>query len=92
MNIDPTPDKGDRVMAAPVSGRLEKENQGLLLTQSPKGDSVYAPQSSLNFLFFFFFYFFFSTFIYFWDRERQSMNRGGAERKGDTEFETGSRL
>ena len=27
-------------------------------------------------------------FIYFWDRERQSMNRGGAEREGDTESET----
>ena len=38
------------------------------------------------------FYFFFSTFIYFWDRERQSMNGGGAEREGDTESETGSRL
>ena len=42
--------------------------------------------------FFFFFNFFFSTFIYFWDRERQSMNGGGAEREGDTESETGSRL
>ena len=31
-------------------------------------------------------------FIYFWDRERQSMNGGGAEREGDTESETGSRL
>ena len=29
-------------------------------------------------------------FIYFWDRERQSMNGGGAEREGDTESETGS--
>ena len=38
------------------------------------------------------FCFFFSTFIYFWDRERQSMNGGGAEREGDTESETGSRL
>ena len=36
--------------------------------------------------------FFFSTFIYFWDRERQSTNGGGAEREGDTELETGSRL
>ena len=35
---------------------------------------------------------FFSTFIYFGDRERQSMNRGGAEREGDTESEAGSRL
>ena len=38
------------------------------------------------------FHFFFSTFIYFGDRERQSMNGGGAEREGDTESETGSRL
>ena len=30
--------------------------------------------------------------FYFWDRERQSMNGGGAEREGDTESETGSRL
>ena len=29
--------------------------------------------------------FFFSTFIYFWDRERQSMNRGGAERERETQ-------
>ena len=43
-------------------------------------------------LFVFFFFNFFSTFIYFWDRERQSMNGGGAEREGDTESETGSRL
>ena len=42
--------------------------------------------------FFFFFLIFFSTFIYFWDRERQSMNGGGAEREGDTESETGSKL
>ena len=39
-----------------------------------------------------FFLIFFSTFIYFWDRERQSMNGGGAEREGDTESETGSRF
>ena len=31
-------------------------------------------------------------FIYFWDRERQSMNGGGAEREGDTELEAGSGL
>ena len=31
-------------------------------------------------------------FIYFWDRERQSMNGGGSEREGDTESETGSTL
>ena len=34
----------------------------------------------------------FFLFIYFWDRVRQSMNGGGAEREGDTESETGSRL
>ena len=42
--------------------------------------------------FFFFFNVFFFFIIYFWDRERQSMNGGGAEREGDTESETGSRL
>ena len=31
-------------------------------------------------------------FIYFWDRERQSMNGGRVEREGDTESEAGSRL
>ena len=31
-------------------------------------------------------------FIYFWDRERQSMSRGGAEREGDTDSEVGSRM
>ena len=41
------------------------------------------PKDSQAFLFFF--KFFFSTFIYFWDRERQSMNGGGAEREGDTQ-------
>ena len=30
--------------------------------------------------------------IYFWDRERQSMNGGGSEKEGDTESETGSKL
>ena len=40
---------------------------------------------SVNFIFY--------LLIYFWgDRERQSMNGGGAEREGDTESETGSRL
>ena len=34
----------------------------------------------------------FLTFIYFWDRERQSTNGGGAEREGDTESEAGSKL
>ena len=41
---------------------------------------------------FIFFIYFFNVFIYFWDRERQSMNGGGAEREGDTESETDSRL
>ena len=31
-------------------------------------------------------------FIYFLDREIQSLKGGGAEREGDTESETGSRL
>ena len=31
-------------------------------------------------------------FIYFWETERQSMSRGGAEREGDAESEAGSRL
>ena len=35
---------------------------------------------------------FFLIFIYFWDRERQSMNGGGSEREGDTESETASRF
>ena len=30
-------------------------------------------------------------FIYFWERERQSVSRGGAETGGDTESEAGSR-
>ena len=38
------------------------------------------------------FFFFFNVSFYFWDRERQSLNGGGAEREGDTESETGSRL
>ena len=28
-------------------------------------------------------------FIYFWDREKQGMNGGGAEREGDPESEAG---
>ena len=51
----------------------------------------------LVYLFYFFFKFiyllkknFFN--VYFWDRERQSMNGGGSEREGVTESETGSRL
>ena len=45
------------------------------------------------FICFHIFFNFFSTFIYFFgDRERQGMNGGGAEREGDTESETGSRL
>ena len=40
----------------------------------------------------FFFNFFFNVYLFIWDRERQSMNGGGAEREGDTESEAGSRL
>ena len=49
-------------------------------------------QPAFLLLFFFCFLIFFQRFYLFWDRERQSMNRGGAEREGDTESETGSRL
>ena len=35
---------------------------------------------------------FFSVFIYFGNRERQSMSRGGAEREGDTKSKADSRL
>ena len=31
-------------------------------------------------------------FIYLWERQRQSMSRGGEDREGDTELEAGSRL
>ena len=31
-------------------------------------------------------------FMYFWERQRQNMSRGGAEREGDTESKAGSRL
>ena len=34
----------------------------------------------------------FLNVIYFGDRERQSTSRGGSEREGDAESETGSRL
>ena len=43
------------------------------------------------FSFLFFFFGFFLTFIYF-ERQRQSTSGGGAESKGDTESEAGSRL
>ena len=38
------------------------------------------------------FVFFKKMFTYFWETERQSASRGGAEREGDTESEAGSRL
>ena len=37
-------------------------------------------------------FFFFNVYLFFGDRERQSMNGGGAEREGDTESEAGSGL
>ena len=40
--------------------------------------------------FFYFFNFFFNVYLFLGQRE--SMNGGGAEREGDTESETGSRL
>ena len=36
--------------------------------------------------------FFNFIYLFFWERERQSTSRGGAEREGDTESEAGSRL
>ena len=50
-----------------------------------------AVHSFLVYHLFFFFNFFFQR-LFFWDRERQSMNGGGAEREGDTESETDSTL
>ena len=38
------------------------------------------------------FFFFFNVYLLLRDRERQSMSRGGAERGGDTESKTGTRL
>ena len=34
----------------------------------------------------------FLMFIYFWEREKQSVSKGGTKREGDTESEAGSRL
>ena len=45
-----------------------------------------------TFFFFFFFIFFLKIYLFLGERERQSMNGRGAEREGDTESETGSRL
>ena len=63
---------------------------------TPKTDSGILQFILYLYVFFFFFLFFlnffFNIFIYFWDRERQSMNGGGAEREGGTESEAGSRL
>ena len=47
--------------------------------------SIYWWRNSFSFIFFL-------TFIYFWERDRQSVSGGGAEIKGDTESEAGSRL
>ena len=46
----------------------------------------------LNSTLFFYFKIFFSVYLFLRQRERQSMNRGWAEREGDTESETGSGL
>ena len=39
-----------------------------------------------------YFFKYFLMFIYFWERQRQNVSGLGAERKGDTESEKGSRL
>ena len=61
-------------------------NVEMSLTKLFVGITVYA--LGLN-VFVFVFVF---TFIYFRETERDSVNRGGAEREGDTESEAGSRL
>ena len=48
---------------------------------------IFPPKSSNSF-----FIFYFLAFIYFWETKRDRVSRGGAERVGDTESETGSRL
>ena len=68
----------------------EGEDRDAALLREP--DLAFPICSDIDLCINFFLKFFFSTFIYFWDRERQSMNGGGAEREGDTESETGSRL
>ena len=45
-----------------------------------------------NVLFFLNFFSFFNVYLFLRQRERQSVSGGGAEREGDTESETGSRL
>ena len=70
----------------------------VLLMQSAFGFILRESKFTFSFLVFFPFLkkfvliLFFLMFIYFWDRERQSMSGGGAEREGDTESEAGSRL
>ena len=39
-----------------------------------------------------FYFYYFLMFTYFWERERQSTSRGGADREGGTEPKAGSRL
>ena len=70
----------------------------LVLSFSPywktgiESEQVSLPPSSRFLQFILFLKFFLKFVFYFWDRERQSMNGGGAERDGDTESEAGSRL
>ena len=59
------------------------------IVQLLRQDNLSVSNKEKPFYFILFIYFF---KVYFWDRERQSMNRAGAEREGDTESETGSRL
>ena len=37
-------------------------------------------------------FFFFNVYLFLSERQRQNTNRGGAERKGETESKAGSRL
>ena len=77
------------VILAPNPVTISPSPAGMISSYvKPLGRALQEEEASLLF----FFFNFFSTFIYFWDRERQSMNGGGAEREGDTESETGYRL
>ena len=57
-------------------------------------EATYPPPFFFKLFIYFFFLkiFFFNVYLFLRQRERQSMNGGGAEREGDTELEAGSRL
>ena len=77
---------GGHKYSVPNSERDDEIRQGYLNSYHK------CAQYARRFIYLFIFKFFFSTFIYFGDRERQSMNGGGAEREGDRESQAGSAL